>query len=479
MPNNQRITNRIFMSFPKQFVWGAAAASYQIEGAAKEGGRGADVWDMLAREPGRIEDGHNGDISTGHYHRLDEDLDLFQAIGLKAYRLSMAWPRILPEGTGRINEEGLDFYDRLIDGLLAREITPWVTLFHWDFPYALYCRGGWLNREVVDWFGEYTAIVANRFGDRVKHWMTHNEPQCFLGLGHGGGGHAPGLKYHWPELLRAAHHSLLAHGRSVQILRTAGRDFKIGAAPIACVEIPADDKPESIAAAKASTCSMRHKTLSKTQWFTDPMILGNYPADGLEIFKDDLLDMIHDGDMEQICQPLDFFGYNIYHGQRVVAGPDGEAIAVNAPPGHPSTTMNWRVEPTCIYWATKWFYERYQLPVVITENGLANNDWVHLDGKVHDPERIDFVHRYLIELHRAIAEGAEVLGYFHWSVMDNFEWTLGYNRRFGLIHVDYGTLKRTLKESAYWYRGVIESNGATLGNEVLFTTHRTSRSLAE
>lgn len=456
------------MNFPENFIWGAAAASYQIEGAAKADGRGPDVWDMLAREPGRIEDGHNGDVGTDHYHRLDGDLDLFRKIGLQAYRLSLAWPRILPEGTGRVNGAGLDFYDRLIDGLLEREITPWVTLFHWDFPYALYCRGGWLNREVADWFGDYTEVVVRRLGDRVRHWMTLNEPQCFLGLGHGGGGHAPGLHYHWPELLRATHHSLLAHGRAVQILRAADASFQIGAAPIACVEIPADEKPGSIAAAKASTLSMNRKTLFKTQWFTDPMILGHYPADGLETFKDDLLDCIRDGDMEEIRQPLDFFGYNIYHGQRVVEGADGKAVAVNAPPGHPSTTMNWRVEPSCIYWATKWFFERYHLPVVITENGLANNDWVHLDGKVNDPQRIDFVNRYLIELHRAMTEGADVLGYFHWSVMDNFEWALGYNRRFGLIHVDYSTLERTLKESAHWYRRVIQSNGEILWDHTPF-----------
>lgn len=452
------------MPFPKSFVWGAAAASYQIEGAAKADGRGPDVWDMLAREPGRIEDGHNGDRGTDHYHRLDGDLDLFQQMGLQAYRLSIAWPRILPEGCGRVNPAGLDFYDRLVDGLLARNITPWVTLFHWDFPYALYCRGGWLNRDVADWFGEYTQVVAGRLGDRVRHWMTQNEPQCYIGLGHGGGGHAPGLKLHWPELLRAAHHSLLAHGTAVKALRAVRSDFRIGIAPVACVEIPADDSAESIQAAKAGTFSMRSKTFWKTQWFADPMILGSYPADGLEVFGGDMAGIVQDGDLEHICQPLDFFGYNIYNGQRVTQGPEGHSVSVTATPGHPATTMHWRVEPTCMYWAAKWFHERYQLPVVITENGLANNDWVHLDGRVHDPQRIDFTQRYLLELRRAIDDGAEVAGYFHWSVMDNFEWALGYNRRFGLIYVDYGTLERTLKDSALWYRTVIESNGDVLGD---------------
>ncbi|MCC5848175.1 MAG: beta-glucosidase [Verrucomicrobia bacterium] len=450
------------MSFPKSFTWGAAAASYQIEGAAKQGGRGPDVWDMLCREPGRIEDGHNGDVGTDHYNRLEGDLDLFQQIGLQAYRFSISWTRILPEGVGRVNEIGLDFYDRLVDGMLARNITPWATLFHWDYPLALYCRGGWLNRNSIDWFAEYTQVVTERLGDRVQNWMTQNEPQCFVGLGHGGGGHAPGLKYHWPELLRTAHHALVAHGESVKIIRANCPQSHIGAAPVACVSLPETESAEDIRAAYEATFSVTDKTLWKTHLFADPMVLGHYPDDALKVFAEDLEGTILDGDMERIHQPLDFFGFNIYNGQRVKAGPDGKAVSVTATPGHPATTMHWRVEPTCMYWATKWFHERYKLPVVITENGLANNDWVHLDGKVHDPQRIDFTHRYLLELHRAIEDGAQVDAYFHWSVMDNFEWALGYNRRFGLIHVDYGTLVRTLKESAHWYRGVIESNGEAL-----------------
>lgn len=450
------------MSFDPSFTWGAAAASYQIEGAAKQGGRGPDVWDMLAREPGRVEDGHNGDVGTDHYNRLEGDLDLMKAIGLQAYRLSLSWTRILPGGTGRVNPEGLDFYDRLIDGLLERGITPWVTLFHWDYPQALYYRGGWLNRDSIDWFADYTRVVAERLGDRVGHWMTQNEPQCFVGLGHGGGGHAPGLKYHWPELMRVAHHTLVAHGESVKILRSLCPAALVGAAPVACVKIPNTDAAADVAAAKAGTFTLSEKTLWSTHWFADPMLLGCYPGDGLALFEKDLEGSVLEGDMARIHQPLDFFGYNIYNGQRVEADAEGKAVSVTATPGHPATTMHWRVEPTCMYWSAKWFHERYQLPIVITENGLANNDWVHLDGKVHDPQRIDFTHRYLLELHRAAAEGVPVSGYFHWSVMDNFEWALGYNRRFGLIHVDYGTLERTLKESAHWYRGVIESNGESL-----------------
>ncbi len=450
------------MAFSSEMTWGAAAAAYQIEGAAKQVGRGLDVWDMLARTPGKIEDGHNGDVGTDHYHRIDGDLDLFKAIGLQAYRFSIAWPRILPEGTGRINSAGLDFYDRLVDGMLQRGITPWATLFHWDFPYDLYCRGGWLNRDVVEWFTEYTRVVSERLGDRVKHWMPQNEPQCFVGLGHGGGGHAPGLSLHWPELLRIAHHSLLAHGSAVSLLRETVPDALVGTAPVACVKIPVEETVDNIRAAREGTMGLTDKTLWSTTWFGDPMILGRYPEDGLALFEEDLCGIIQNGDMDRICQPLDFFGYNIYNGQRVSVGEDGKAVAVTAAPGHPATTMHWRMEPSCMYWAAKWFHERYALPIVITENGLANNDWVHLDGAVHDSQRIDFTHRYLLELHRAAEDQVPIMGYFHWSVMDNFEWCLGYNRRFGLIHVDYTTLERTLKDSAHWYRGVIESNGASL-----------------
>lgn len=450
------------MAFSPNMTWGAAAAAYQIEGAGKQDGRGLDVWDMLARTPGKIEDGHNGDVGTDHYNRMDSDLDLFREIGLQAYRFSIAWPRIFPEGTGKVNEAGLDFYDRLVDGMLQREITPWATLFHWDFPYALYCRGGWLNRDVVSWFSDYTAVVAQRLGDRVKHWMPQNEPQCFIGLGHGGGGHAPGLSLNWPELLRISHHALLAHGDAVQLLREHVDGAVVGTAPVACVQIPAEETGANIRAAKEGTMAVTKKTLWSTTWFADPMILGHYPEDGLSLYGREMDGIIQDGDMARICQPLDFFGYNIYNGQRVEAGEDGKAVSVTATPGHPATTMHWRMEPACMYWAAKWFHERYKLPVVITENGLANNDWVHLDGSVHDSQRIDFTHRYLLELHRAVQEQVEVMGYFHWSVMDNFEWALGYNRRFGLIHVDYATFKRTLKDSAHWYRGVIESNGASL-----------------
>lgn len=452
------------MTFSLDMTWGAAAAAYQIEGAGKQDGRGLDIWDMLARTPGKIEDGHNGDVGTDHYNRLDTDLDLFKAIGLQAYRFSIAWPRIFPEGTGSVNEAGLDFYDRLVDGLLQRNITPWATLFHWDFPYALYCRGGWLNRDVVEWFGDYTSVVADRLGDRIKHWMPQNEPQCFVGLGHGGGGHAPGLSLHWPELLRIAHHALLAHGGAVQLLREKVPGAVVGTAPVACVKIPVEETEANIRAAREGTMAITEKTLWSTTWFSDAMVLGTYPEDGLALFEADLEGVIQDGDMARICQPLDFFGYNIYNGQRVNVGEDGTAVSAKATPGHPATTMHWRMEPSCMYWSSKWFYERYKLPIVITENGLANNDWVHLDGSVHDSQRIDFTQRYLLDLHRAVAEGVPVIGYFHWSVMDNYEWCLGYNRRFGLIHVDYASLDRTLKDSAHWYRGVIESNGGCLFN---------------
>ncbi|MGE5529737.1 MAG: GH1 family beta-glucosidase [Patescibacteria group bacterium] len=450
------------MAFPGGFVWGAAAASYQVEGGAYEDGKGLSVWDTFCRQPGRIWHSDTGDMACDHLHRYAEDVHLMAEIKLMAYRFSISWPRVIPGGTGAVNEKGLAFYDRLVDALLAHGIEPWVTLFHWDFPHALHCRGGWLNRDSADWFAEYAGVVVDRLSDRVRRWMTQNEPQCFIGGGHLHGDLAPGLRLGFADVLRAAHHALLAHGRAVQAIRARAKtEPSIGAAPVGIVKMPWRDAPEEIEAARRAMFAIEEAGFWNNTWFADPMLLGAYPEDGLRLFARDMPE-IGPGDLEIIRQPLDFYGANIYEGQTVRARGDGGWEPVAAPAGHALTTMGWRVTPEALYWGPRFLYERYRLPVVVTENGMANTDWVHLDGRVHDPQRIDFLARYLREYHRAIQDGVRAEGYFLWSIMDNFEWAHGYKQRFGLIHVDYATGRRTPKDSAYWYKSVIESNGECL-----------------
>ncbi len=451
------------MGFPEGFVWGAAAASYQIEGGAFEDGKGPSVWDMMCRKEGAIWNGQSGEVACDHYHRYKEDVALMKEIGLKAYRLSISWPRVIPAGTGSVNLRGLEFYDRLVDELLAAGIAPYVTLFHWDYPLELYYRGGWLNPESPDWFAEYTKVVVERLSDRVTHWMTLNEPQCFVGLGHRDGVHAPGDRLAFREILRMAHHALLAHGQAVQIIRSHSKaEARVGYAPVGAVRMPASEDPQDIEAARAAMFSVTEpKDYWVNSWWMDPVILGRYPEDGLKAFADDLPDIKAD-DLEAMCQPLDFLGVNIYQGQKVRAGEGGKAEPVGLPPGYDITAFRWPVTPEALRWGPRFFFERYGLPIVITENGMSNIDWVSLDGRVHDPQRIDFTRRHLLELEKAAEDGADVRGYFHWSIMDNFEWAEGYKQRFGLIYVNYETQKRTPKDSAHWYKEVIASNGANL-----------------
>jgi len=450
------------VSFPQNFVWGAAAASYQIEGGAAAEGKGPSVWDMLCRQPGRIWGGQTGEVACDHYHRSAEDVRLMAALGLQAYRFSISWPRVLPEGTGQINPQGLAFYDRLVDDLLAQGIQPWVTLFHWDYPYALYCRGGWLNRDSPDWFADYVRVVVDRLSDRVHHWITLNEPQCFVGLGHQTGEHAPGLKLGVAEILLISHHVLLAHGKAVQVIRDyAQRSPSAGAALMGVVKIPASQTPGDVEAARSAMFAIPEKTVWNNTWFADPMILGEYPQDGMVLFTAKL-PPLRSGDLETICQPLDFFGANIYHGEMVRADSQGGSLPVPYPEGYPLTTMDWPVTPAALYWGPRFFYERYRLPIVITENGMANGDWPQENGQVHDPQRIDFLCRYLRAYQQAITEGVEARGYFVWSLLDNFEWAYGYKQRFGLIYVDYTSQARILKDSAHWYKAVIASRGVSL-----------------
>jgi len=450
------------MTFPNDFVWGCATASYQIEGAAFEDGKGWSVWDMMCRREGAIWHGQNGDVSCDHYRRYKEDVGLMAEIGLGAYRFSVSWPRVIPDGIGAANAAGLDFYSRLVDELLAHGIQPWVTLFHWDYPLALYRRGGWLNRDTADWFGEYVALVVKTLGDRVKHWITHNEPQCTIGKGHLEGGHAPGDKLATREWLLAAHNLLLSHGKAVQTIRShSPSPCQVGWAPVGCAGIPATDAPQDVAAAQGGTYAVNWKNTWNMTWWNDPVFFGAYPEDGLKLFGSDA-PHVASGDMDTIRQPLDFLGYNLYYGPHVRLGAEGKPEIAPESTGHALTAFDWPITPRCMYWAPKFFYERYKIPLVVTENGIACCDWVALDGQVHDEARIDYLHRYLRELKRALGEGVPVKGYFLWSLMDNFEWEQGYKQRFGIIHVDYPSGRRTLKNSAYWYRDVISTQGADI-----------------
>jgi beta-glucosidase len=450
------------MAFPKEFVWGAATASYQIEGAASEDGKGLSIWDMFCRKPDAVWRNHNGDVACDHYHRWSEDVALMRRLGLRAYRFSISWPRVIPEGVGKVNPAGLEFYDRLVDALLAAGIAPYVTLFHWDYPWPLYCRGGWLNRDSADWFADYTRVVVDRLSDRVANWITLNEPQCFIMIGHQTGEHAPGLKLGLGDVTRAGHHCLLAHGKAVQVIRAnAKRLPRVGMAPVGSVIAPASDQPQDVVAARAHMFGVQRDVLWPASWWMDPAILGHYPADILSVFGKDAPEILP-GDMDLIRRPLDFFACNIYHCGRVRAGADGKPEIVQPPVGEPITTYLWSITPEALYWGPRFFHERYKLPILITENGMANVDWIASDGRVHDPQRIDYTARYLRALHSAIAQGVPVLGYFHWSLMDNFEWQQGYKQRFGLIHVDYATQRRTPKDSAEWYAEVIRTNGSSL-----------------
>ena len=450
------------MKFPQSFIWGAAAASYQVEGAADADGKGLSVWDMFCRKPGVIHNGENGNVACDHYHRFKEDVALMKEIGLKAYRLSISWPRVLPAGTGQVNAKGLAFYDALVDELLAAGIQPYVTLFHWDYPYELYLRGGWLIPDSSDWFAEYSGVAVKALSDRVANWMTLNEPQCFIGDGHFSGSDAPGDRHSLGSALLAAHHVLLAHGKSVQVIRASARQAPlVGFAPVAVTFIPASARPEDIAAARQAMFSINRKDFWNNTWWTDPVFFKRYPEEGLALFGREM-PAFNPHDLEIISQPLDFYGGNIYNGIYIRRGENGQPEEVPYPSGVANTAYPWVVTPEALYWGPRFLWERHHLPILITENGIANVDWVALDGKVHDPQRIDFTARYLMALRDALRDGVDVAGYFHWSIMDNFEWAYGNLLRFGLIYVDFNTQQRTLKDSALWYQQTIASGGANL-----------------
>lgn len=449
------------MAFMKDFAWGTATAAYQIEGAHNQDGKGLSIWDVYTHEPGIVTDGYPGDIACDHYHRFREDVALMKQLGHRAYRFSICWSRLFPEGIGTINEKGAQFYSDLIDCLLENGIEPHVTLFHWDYPYALHRKGGWLNDDSVQWFADYAAKVVELYSDRVKYFITMNEPQCFVGHGYGNGTKAPGLKVGYKDLFQIAHNVLKAHGAAVKAMRAAAkRPIQIGYAPTCGAFMPATDAPADIEAARKRYFScppLSKNVMWNVAWWSDPVLLGRYPEDGLALYKDFLPEITQE-DMELICQPLDFYGQNIYNGREVAADPDGNPILVNRKEGFPLTANKWPVTPEALYWGPRFLYERYGLPISITENGVADIDMVSPDGCVHDPNRIEFLRQYLRALEQATEDGVPVIGYFLWTFMDNYEWALGYTTRHGIVYVDYQTQQRIPKDSAYWYKEWIKTH---------------------
>ncbi|MDO4562969.1 MAG: GH1 family beta-glucosidase [Clostridia bacterium] len=439
--------------FKKNFYWGCATAAYQIEGAVKEDGRGASVWDVFSHTFGKTFNAHTGDVACDHYHRFHEDVDIMGKIGVNAYRFSVSWSRVIPNGVGSVNEKGLDFYDALINELLERNITPFMTLFHWDYPYELYKKGGWMNPDSPKWMGEYADLLARRFGDRVKHFITINEPQCFIGAGHKNGDHAPGLRLSDDDIAHHVRNTLLAHGYAAAALRAAAsRDVRIGLAPCGVVSMP----KTSMDIEAAREHMFRDGIFGNTLW-CDPIFLGDFHGRLHEILPPPT-----EEEIALISAPTDFFGMNTYSGTLVETDENGKPRETFFPSGNARTAMDWQITPECLYWGPRFFYERYGKPVIITENGMSNCDTISEDGLCHDSQRIDYLRRHLRALARAASDGVPIEGYFQWSLLDNFEWAQGYNQRFGMVYVDYDTQKRTLKDSAYYYRDVILSEGEEL-----------------
>ena len=450
--------------FCDDFVWGVASSAYQVEGRDPEDGCGKNIWDTFAEE-GRILDGKDAYTACDHMHRYKEDYKLMKLLGIKAYRFSMSWARILPEGTGKVNEKAIAMYRDMILSMKENGIEPYITMYHWEFPQALQDKGGWLNEDVIQWFGEYAKVVAENFSDICEYFITLNEPECFVGLGHLSGVHAPGLKLPYKDVFKIAHNALRAHGQAVINLRKyASRPIKVGYAPTCGMAYPATDSPEDIEAARKTLFGFHQPMDNWTwnvAWFNDPVFLGKYPEEGLKKFAE-YLPEITDEDMKLISQPLDFMGQNIYNGYMMRQGEDGEPEYVDREAGAAKTAAGWPVTPECFYYGVKFLYERYHLPLYITENGMSCHDDVSLDGRVHDPNRQNFLDLYISALQRANDDGADVRGYFLWTFLDNFEWDKGYTERFGIVYVDFKTQKRIVKDSAFWYQKIIESNGREL-----------------
>ena len=455
--------DKFALDMGKNFVWGVATAAYQIEGAKNEDGKKDSIWDVFCQKGDAIKDGSNGDFACDAYHRLEEDLDLIANLNVNAYRFSIAWSRLIPDGIGKINLKGADYYNRLINGLLRRNITPYLTLYHWDMPYALSLKGGFLNPDFPKWFEYYASVVVELFGDRVKHFFTFNEPQCMFGLGYRDGTHAPGLKTSLKEQLSAVHNMLLAHGLAVKQIRKIPSS-KVGFASCGWIPMPVSNEKGEYELVKNSFFGFADDNpLWSVSLYADPIFFGKYPDRYYTVYKD-IMPEFGEDDFNIISQPVDFFAQNTYEGGYISAVKDengnytGELKGVSFPTGSVVTPMGWHITPECLYFAVKYLYDRYKKPVFITENGISCNDFVFSDGKVHDPMRCEYICTHLKNLERAKREGVEIAGYFHWSLLDNFEWSLGYTQRFGLVYVDYTTFKRTPKDSYYLYRDIVSNS---------------------
>ncbi|MFY1598986.1 GH1 family beta-glucosidase [Micromonospora sp. WMMD737] len=461
------VDDRPPLTFPPGFLWGAATAAYQIEGAAAEGGRTPSIWDTFSHTPGRVVEGHTGDVACDHYHRLGSDVALMAELGLKSYRFSVSWPRVQPGGTGPANAEGLDFYRRLVDELLGHGIEPWLTLYHWDLPQPLEDVGGWPARDTAARFADYATLVADALGDRVRYWTTLNEPWCSAFLGYGSGVHAPG-RSDGADAVRAGHHLMLGHGLAVQALRAARPTAEVGVTVNLYPVTPASEAPADVDAAR------RIDGLAN-RFFLDPLLRGSYPADLMaDLAKVTDFGHVRDGDLATISTPLDVVGVN-YYSRHVVAAPDPDAEpepywrAPSCWPGSedvrfvtrgvPVTDMNWEIDAPGLVETLRRVHEEYtDLPLYVTENGSAFVDEV-VDGRVDDADRLAYFDAHLRAAHEAIEAGVPLRGYFAWSLMDNFEWAWGYTKRFGMVHVDYDTQVRIPKSSARWYAEVIRRNG--------------------
>jgi beta-glucosidase len=438
-----------YREFPSTFRWGVATASYQIEGATQEDGRGPSIWDTFSHTPGRVENGDTGDVACDHYHRFPADVELMARAGLQHYRLSLAWPRILPDGTGRIEPRGLAFYDRLVDTLLSHGIQPAVTLYHWDLPQALQDQGGWERRDIAERFRDYAAVAFQHLGDRVGTWITLNEPWVSSFLGYGLGVHAPGLKGDWQRMLAVSHHLLRAHGLAVDAFRAGGFPGRIGITLNLNTVYPASRSPGDTEAA------LLDDVLSN-RWFLDPLFLGRYPSELERLFGPWPDGIIRTGDLEQIGQAIDFLGVNYYSSAVKAADPGQRPVpSRDVTPRDWVTDMGWPVLPKgltdLLVRLTREYTDR---PLMVTENGMAANDQVDA-GRVHDTERIRYLRLHLGAMAEAIRQGANLHGYYLWSLMDNFEWALGYSKRFGIVYVDYSSQERLPKDSYHWYAQVL------------------------
>lgn len=436
------------MNFPKDFLWGAATSSYQIEGAVREGGRGATIWDTFCATVGKVANGDTGDVACDHYHRYRDDVKLMQALGLQTYRFSIAWSRILPEGVGKVNTQGLDFYSALVDTLLEANIVPMVTLYHWDLPQALQDKGGWAQRDTMQAFADYAHVVTQKLGDRVTRWATHNEPWVIAVLGNMTGEHAPGLQD--PRIaLQVAHHLLVSHGMALDAIRANVRGAEAGIVLNLSHIDPASDALGDREAAQLWDGHLN-------RWFLDPLFKGTYPDD-LWAFYGVLAPEVGANDMAYIARPIDFLGVNYYTRHVIGAGRETPFNLRFVRTSNPYTAMDWEVYPDGLEQLLLRLHQDYRAPALyITENGCAYDD-VLADGAVQDSARRDYLEAHFAAASRAIAAGVPLKGYYVWSLLDNFEWAWGYSKRFGIVYVDYKTQARTPKASALWYRDFIQA----------------------